>query len=173
MSTLVEYQQPAVTLGDTALVFGISSSLLVSGIHFGASILTVPLLYTLPVDTSTQLFSNVHRGSTKINAPLAAFSTTTFAISAYFFAAQDDCFHIALAHAAGLIFSSLLWTRLIMKGVTLALLDTSNQVKLTDEVDQAKVERLLRKWKWMNLFKGCLTFGAGLIGLIALAARAS
>lgn len=170
MSSLVEYQQPAATLGNAALVLGVSSSLLVSGIQLGATH-TVPLLYTLPVDTSTQLFSRVHRGNAKTGAPLAAFSATAFAISAYLFAGGEDRFNIALAHATGLILSSLLWTRLAMKGVTRALLDASNQVKLADEMDQAKMKHLLRKWKWMNLFKGGLTFGGGLIGLAALVTR--
>jgi hypothetical protein len=171
MSSLIEYQQPACTWASAALVLGVSSSLLVSGIQLGA-IHTVPLLYTLPVDTSTQLFSKVHRGSAKTSAPIAAFSATAFAVSAYLFAGGEARFNIVLAHAAGLILSSLLWTRLAMKGVTRALLDnTSNQVKLADEMDQATMKRLLRKWKWMSLFKGGLTFGGGLIGLIALAAR--
>jgi hypothetical protein len=172
MSSVVEYQQPAPTFGNAALILGVSSSLLVSGIQLGA-IHTVPLLYTLPVDTSTQLFSRVHRGSAKISAPLAAFSATAFAVSAYLLAGGQGRFSIALAHAAGLILSSLLWARLAMKGVTRALLEdtASNQVKLADEMDQAKVVYLMRKWKWMSLFKGGLTLGGGLIGLIALATR--
>lgn len=172
MSSLIEYQHPAVNLGKTALVLGVISSLLVSGIHLGA-IHTVPLLYALPVDTSAQLFSKVHRGSTKIGVPLTAFSAVALAVSAYLCAAGGEHFNIALAHAAGLILSSLLWTRLVMKGVTRALLDASNQVKLVNEIDQVQVERLLRKWKWMNLFKAVLNFGGGLIGLIALATKAA
>lgn len=171
MSSLIEYyQHPAVNFGKTAMVLGVSSSLLVSGIHLGA-IHTVPLLYALPVDTSTQLFSKVHRGSTKIGVPLASFSATILAVSAYLYAG-DGYFNVALAHAAGLTFSSLLWTRLVMKGVTRSLLDASSQVKLVNEMDQVQVERLLRRWKWMNLFKAGLTFGGGLIGLIALARAA-
>lgn len=133
----------------------------------------MPLLYTIPVDTSTELFSKLHRRSATIGAPLAAFSATTFAVSAYLSARGENRFNIALAHAAGLILSTFLWTRVAMKGVTLALLDAPNQMKLTGEVDQAKVERLLRKWKWMNVIRGGLTFGAGLIGLITLATRAA
>lgn len=172
MSSLIDNHHHTFNPGTIALVLGISSSLLVSGIHLGA-IHTVPLLYALPVDTSAQLFSKVHHASTKVGAPLAAFSATALAVSAYLYAGGEDYFNIALAHAVGLILSSLLWTRLVMKGVTRALLDASSPVKLVNEMDQVQVKRLLRRWKWMNLFKAGLTFGGGLIGIIALATRAA
>lgn len=172
MSSLIGYQQPTSTSGQAALILSISSSLLVSGINIG-TIHTVPLLYTLPVDTSTELFSKLYRRSATIGTPLAAFSATAFAVSAYLSAGGENRFNIALAHAAGLILSTFLWTRVAMRGVTLALLDAPNQVKLKGEVDQVQVERLMRKWKWMNAIRGGLMFGGGLIGLIALATRAA
>lgn len=167
------HEQPSFALGNTALVLGITSSLLVSGIHFGSSLLTVPLLYTLSADTSTQLFSKFYRYSAKIAAPLTAFSTTMFGLSAYFSVGAVHGFNIALGHAAGLTFAAFFWTRLVMMGVTRALLDNSDGVKLTDGVDQAEVERLLKRWKWMNISKGCLIFGGGLIGLVVLSTRAA
>lgn len=171
--SIVLSDQPSPTLGNISLVLGISSSLLVSGIHFSSSLLTVPLLYKLPADTSVQGFSKFYRSSAKIAAPLTAFSTTMLGLSAYFLAGSRQWFNIALGHAAGLTFAAFFWKRLVMKGVTGVLLDNSAGVKLTDEVDQAEVERLLRRWKWMNLVRGCFIFGGGLVGLVFLSAGAA
>lgn len=173
MSALVNYDQPGMAVGSTTLILGISSSLLVSGLHFGASLLTMPSFYKLPADTSTQLFSQFYQRSTRITAPLTAFATAMFGLSAYFFAGERYGLQIALAHAAGLTFSTFLWTRLVMMRVNRALLGTFDGLKLTDEVDQAEVELLLRRWKRMNLLRGCLTTGGGLVGLVALATRAA
>lgn len=168
--SIVLNDQPSSTLGNISLVLGISSSFLVSGIHFSSSFLTVPLLYKLPADTSTQVFSKFFRSSAKIAAPLTAFSTTMLGLSAYFFAGSRQWFSIALGHAAGLTFAAFFWKRLIMMGVTRVLLDNSAGVKLTDGVDEVEVERLLRRWKWMNLVRGCFVFGGGLVGLVVLSA---
>lgn len=171
--SIVFNDQPSSTLGNISLVLGISSSLLVSGTHFSSSLLTVPLLYNLPADTSVQVFSNFYRSSAKIAAPLTAFSTTMLGLSAYFLAGSRQWFNIALGHAAGLTFAAFFWKKLVMMGVTGVLLDNSAGVKLTDEVDQAEVERLLRKWKWMNLVRGCFIFSGGLVGLVVLSAGAA
>lgn len=171
--SIVLNDQPSSPLGNISLVLGISSSLLVSGVHFSSSLLTVPLLYSLPADTSTQVFSEFYRSSAKITAPLTAFSTTMLGLSAYFFVGAGQWFNIALGHAAGLTFAAFFWKRLVMMGVTRVLLDNSAGVKLTDGVDQAEVERLLRRWKWMNLCRGCFIFGGGLVGLVVLSAGAA
>lgn len=168
--SIVLRDQPYSILGNIFLVLGISSSLLVSGIHFSSSFLTVPLLYKLPADTSTQIFSKFYRSSAKIAAPLTALATTMLGLSAYFFAASGQWFNIALGHAAGLTFAAFFWKRLVMMGVTGVLLDNSAGVKLTDGVDEAEVERLFRRWKWMNLVRGCLILGGGLVGLVVLSA---
>lgn len=173
MSIVLHDDQPPFALGNTALILGISSSLLVSGIHFSSSFLTLPILSNFPADTSTEVFANFYRRSAKIAAPLTAFSTTMFGLSAYFFVGAGHGFNIALGHAAGLTFAAFLWTRLVMMRVTRVLLDDSHGVKLTDGVDQAEVERLLRRWKWMNISRGCFIFGGGLIGLVVLSARAA
>lgn len=173
MSIVLHDNQSPFALGNTALILGISSSLLVSGIHFSSSLLTVPLLYKLSADTSTQVFSKFYQRNAKIAAPLTAFSTTMFGLSAYFFSRGGHGFNIALGHAAGLTFATFLWTRLVMMRVTRVLLDNSHGVKLTGGVDQAEVERLLRRWKWMNISRGCFIFGGGLVGLVVLAARAA
>lgn len=171
--SIVLHDQSSFALGNTILVLGISSSLIVSGIHFSSSFLTVPILSALPADTSTQIFAKFYQHSAKIVAPLTAFSTTMFGLSAYFFIGAGRGFNIALGHAAGLAFATFVWTRLVMMGVTRALLVNSDGVKLTDGVDQAEVERLMRKWKWMNVPRGCLIFGGGLIGLAVLSTRAA
>lgn len=168
MSILLLDDQPALTLGNAALILGISSSLLVSGIHFSASLLTVPLLYRLPADTSTRVFSQFYRGSVKVAAPLTAFATTMFGLSAYFFTGRGHGLNIALGHAAGLAFAIFFWTRLVMMRTTRALLENSEGVKLTDGMDQDDVERLLRRYKWMNILRGCFVFGGGLVGLVVL-----
>lgn len=168
MSVLLLENQAPYTLGNAALIVGISSSLLVSGIHFSASLITVPLLYNLPADTSTQIFARFYQRSAHIAAPLAAFSTTLFGLSACFFAGGGHGFNIALGHAAGLTFATFFWTRLIMMRVTRVLLENSDGVKLTDGVDQADVDRLLRRWTWLNIFKGCLTLSGALIALVVL-----
>lgn len=173
MSAVLHDNQSPSALGSTALILGVSSSLLVSGIHFGSSLLTVPLLYTLSADTSTQVFSNFYQRSAKISAPLTAFSTTMFGLSACFFSGAGHGFNIALGHAAGLTFAAFLWTRLVMMKLTRVLLDNSDGLKLTDAVDQAEVERLLRRWKWVNICRGFFVLGGGLVGLVVLSAQAA
>lgn len=173
MSILLHDNQVPISLGVATLIFGISSSLLTSGVHLSASVLTVPLLYNLPADTSTRIFSRFYRRHAKIVAPVAAFSTTMFGLSAYLFMGAGLGSTIALGHATGLIFSTFLWTRLVMMRTIRALVDNADGVKLIDGVDQAEVERLLRRWNWMNVFKGCFCFGGALIGLIILSTRAS
>lgn len=173
MSIVLHDNRSPSALGNAALILGVSSSLLVSGIHFSSSLLTVPLLYKLSADTSVQVFSKFYQRNVKIAAPLTAFSTTMFGLSAYFFVGAGHGFNIALGHAAGLTFAAFLWTRLVMMGVTRVLLDNSDGVKLTDVVDQAEVERLLKRWKWMNIFRGCFVFGGGLVGLVVLSAQAA
>lgn len=173
MSILLRDNQAPSALGNTALIVGISSSLLVSGIHFSTSLITVPLLYNLPADTSTQIFARLYQRNSHTAAPLAALSTVVFGVSACFSAGGRHGFTIALGHAAGLTFATFFWTRLIMMRVTRVLLETSDGVKLTDGVDQADVEHLLRRWKWLNMFKGCLTFAGALIGLVVLSTQAA
>lgn len=173
MSIVPHDSQSPFALSNTALILGITSSFLVSGIHFSSSLLTMPLLYNLNADTSTQIFSNFHRRSAKIGAPLTAFSVTMLGLSAYFFAAAGHGFNVALGHAAGLTFATFIWTRLVMMRVTRVLLGNSDGVKLTEWVEQAEVDRLLRKWKWMNVFRGCFTLVGGFIGLVVLSTRAA
>lgn len=172
--SIVPYDtQSPFALGNAALVLGISSALIVSGIHFSSSFLTLPVISSFPADTSTEVFAKFYRRSAKIAAPLTAFSTTMFGLSAYFFVGAGHGFNIALGHAAGLTFVAFLWTRLVMMRVTRVLLDNSHGVKLADPVDQAELRRLLRRWKWMNVSRGCFISGGGLIGLVVLSARAA
>jgi hypothetical protein len=146
-------------------VLGLSSSLILSGINFGASHLTIPLLYNLPVPTSTRLFSSLyHRGAITL-VPLTLFSGLNFGTLAYLIPSQRLTYAIAGASTL----SALAWTQIVIAPTNKRLCEVSEMGDVeTEKVKGEEVDELLRRWKWMNFVRSGLALAGGLVGFSAL-----
>ena len=147
-------------LRATSLV-GFSSSLFLSGIYFTSSQVALPILYGLPVATSTAGFSTLYYRGFAVVGPLVALSSTCSGISAYL----DSHKRVGYAIAGIATFATLPWTRFVMWNGIQRLLAISADVKLQEKVQVADVEKLLDQWGWMNFLRAGM---AGVGGVVAL-----
>lgn len=147
---------------SAAAVLGITSTLLLSGLNLGTSLLLIPHLPTLPVETSTPIFDAVYHTGAKAVVPLAATSVLSFGFLAYEVPAQRG----SLAGAAGLVASTLIWTATVVMPVNTRLVNIARgQGK---QGGKGEVEGLLRSWEWMNYVRGFMALGAGVLALSAV-----
>jgi len=151
----------ATVLRTTSLA-GFSSSIFLSGIYFCSTQLALPLLYGIPIGTSTKQFDQLYHGGANVVGPLIAFSTACSGASAYLNPEK----RVGYAIAASLTFANLPWTRLVMWGGIQRLLAISSDVKLQEKVHVAEVEGLMGQWGWMNLVRAGLAAAGGIVGLL-------
>ncbi|KAJ4389531.1 hypothetical protein N0V93_007001 [Gnomoniopsis smithogilvyi] len=104
------------TVRTTTSLLGITSTLLLSGINIGTSLLFVPHLYTLPIETSIRIFDSLYHDGAKVVVPLAATSILSYTYLAYYHAPTAEQ-RTELALAAGLVVSTLAWTQLVVMPV--------------------------------------------------------
>ena len=149
----------------TLQVLGLTSTLILSGVNFGASHLTVPLLYGLPVATSTRAFSSLyHRGAVAL-VPMTLFSALNFGALAYLMPTQRVIYAVAGATTA----SALAWTQLVMMATNKRLCDVSEMGEVEmEKVKADEVDGLLGSWQWMNFVRSGLALAGGLVGFSAL-----
>jgi hypothetical protein len=144
-------------------LLGLSSSLWLSGIYFSASQLTLPLLYRLPAETSTKVFTELYYRGAKTIVPLALLSTASTGLSAYL----DPDNHLKYAVAAAATISSLAFTAAAMTPTIDRLIaiskDTTVMVK---SAASGEIETLLRRWKWMNNVRAGLCAVGGVLALL-------
>ncbi|KAJ9603353.1 hypothetical protein H2200_012131 [Cladophialophora chaetospira] len=152
----------SVTVLRTTSFLGLSSSLFLSGIYFCSTQVALPVLYGLPVATSTHGFDQLYHNGLNVVGPLVAFSSLCSAASAYL----DSRRRIGYAIAGATTLASLPWTRLVMWGVIQRLLAISGDVKLQEKVQVAEVEKLLDQWGWMNLVRSGMAAVGGIVGLL-------
>ena len=150
---------------STLQVLGLTSSLFLSGVNFGASHLTVPLLYGLPVATSSRAFSSLyHRGAITV-VPITIFSGLNFGALAYLIPSQRMTYGVAGAT----ILSALAWTQLVISSTNKRLCEVSEMEDVElEKVKVAEVDELLRSWKWMNFVRSGLALAGGLVAFSAL-----
>jgi hypothetical protein len=146
----------------TTSVLGFTSSLFLSGIYFCSTEIGLPLLYNLPIATSTSGFSKLYYGGSKVVAPIVAISSISLGTAAYLNAQK----RVQYASAAALVFSALPWTRTVMWGGIQRLLTISTDARLQEKVGVAEVEMLLTQWGRLNLCRAGFAAAAGIIGLL-------
>jgi Domain of unknown function (DUF1772) len=149
----------------TAAFAGGVSALLLSGINFSASQLTLPILYRLPAVTSTSVFEELFYRGGWVIVPLTIFSTLSTGLTAYYEPAQRAGF----AAAAVASFASLPWTALIMRPTIQSLCKLANDEKFRQKVEGKEVVSLLKRWRWMNFVRAGLAAIGGATGLAVLA----
>ncbi|KAL8868933.1 MAG: hypothetical protein Q9174_004654 [Haloplaca sp. 1 TL-2023] len=153
-----------VTLVRTTQTLGLTSTLILSGINFGASLLTLPILYTRNPSISTPIFHELYtRGAVSL-VPFGIFSATCSALTAYLLPSQRQlCATAAIATA-----SQTPWTLLVMKGTNDRLNGIAGDKLEQEKVDRDEVVGLLKSWTWMNVGRGLLALGGGMVGLWAV-----
>lgn len=145
---------------QAAQALGFSSAFFISGIHFSASHLALPLLLPLPKAESTTAFASLFYRGKQALAPLAAISSLTSAALAYLLPAQ----RLPYAVAAVSTFSTLPFTAFVMMGVIDRLLLLSESSVEREKATDAEVEGLLGTWKWMNHVRAGFAAVGGAVG---------
>lgn len=196
-------------LRTTTAVLGITSTLVLSGINIGTSLLFVPHLYAITTTTannpdeplpSARIFDGLYHTGAKAVVPLAAagiLSLGGLAASSYYqyyyyyspassasspFSSSHlsrGAGHLAatttataapalqLALAAGLVASTLVWTRVVVMPVNNRLVGLARgRAKGSDE--RGEVAALLRRWERMNYVRGFVALAAGVLALSAV-----
>ena len=148
----------------TTQVLSMTSSIFLSGINIGASLLTLPILYTRPPSISTPFFNEFYDRGAVTLVPLGLFSASCSALVAYLLPSQR-----ALWAVAGIsTFAQVPWTVLVMM-TTVKRLNAIAASKVEQEkASKQEVVALLRRWTWMNVARGCLAALGGLIGVWAI-----
>ena len=148
----------------TAQVLGLTSSIFLSGINFGASHLTLPILYTRSPSISTPFFNEFYiRGAVTV-VPLGLFSASCSALVAYLLPSQRTLWSVAGVAT----FAQLPWTRLVMMKTIDRLLAIPASKDEQVKASEAEVVALLRQWAWMNIVRGLMAMVGGLTGLWAV-----
>lgn len=170
-------------LRGTTAVLGITSTLVLSGIHIATSLLFVPRMSTLPLATSTALFDRLYHDGVQVVLPLAGLAIASFgylaatppyhsarpASSSSSSTSTSVVLHVPpLAVAAGLVVSTLVWTRVVVMPVNDQLLGMARDARRREDAGPAVVETLLRKWRWMNYVRGFVALGAGVLALTTM-----
>ncbi|KAI1622390.1 hypothetical protein EDD37DRAFT_634898 [Exophiala viscosa] len=148
-------------LKATSLV-GLTSSLWLSGIYFGSSQLTVPLLFGLPVETSSAAFKDLYYSGAKTVVPLALLSTVATGVAGYL----DPEKRVGYAIAAVSTIGTLAWTRAAMVGNIDRLLAIADDKKVKEKVRTEEMDQLLKQWQWMNSVRAVLAGVGGVLGLL-------
>lgn len=148
----------------TAQVLGLASSIFLSGINIGSSLLTLPNLYTRPTSISTSIFNEFYVRGAATNVPLGIFSAACSALVAYLLPSQRQIWSIAGAATI----AQIPWTLLVMIGTNSRLNSIAASKVEQEKVSKEEVESLLKRWAWMNVLRGLLALVGGLAGLWAL-----
>lgn len=172
-------------------VLGITSTLVLSGIHIGTSLLFVPHLRattTRPTATadnpaepipSARIFDGLYTDGAKTVVPLAATGILSFAgLAASSWANSKHYLSpslsvraaapaVPLALAAGLVASTLVWTGIVVMPINNRLVGLARgTAKGSDE--RGEVAALLRRWGRVNYVRGFAALAAGVLALGAV-----
>lgn len=145
-------------------VLSLTTSLVLSGINFGASALTLPILYTRPPSISTPIFEELYTRGGVLVVPLGLFSASCSAIVAYSLPDQRSLWVAAALATIG----QLPWTGLVMMTGIKKLNAVAESKEAQDKVGMEEVTGLLKEWAWMNVVRGGFALVGGLVGVWAL-----
>ncbi|KAI1618116.1 hypothetical protein EDD36DRAFT_22456 [Exophiala viscosa] len=155
---------PGLTFSDTAAVVGSISSLLLAGVNFSASQLTLPILYRIPDETSTSIFEELFYRGGMVIVPLTLFATLCTGTTAYL----EPTARSGYTAAAVASFASLPFTGLYMRPTIQRLLKLANDEKVRQKADANEAVSLLKRWRWMNFVRAALALVGGAVGLAVL-----
>lgn len=147
-----------------AQVLGMTSSIFLSGINIGASLLTLPILYTRPASISTPFFNEFYNRGAVTLVPLDIFSVSCSALVAYLLPSQRTLWTVA----CGTTFAQLPWTALVMMKTITRLNAIAASKDEQEKASKQEVVALLRQWAWMNIVRGALAAFGGFIGVWAI-----
>jgi hypothetical protein len=146
-------------------VLSLTTSLVLSGANFGASTLTLPILYSRPPSVSTPIFEELYTRGGVALVPLGIFSASCSAIVAYSIPTQRTLWGAAALATIG----QLPWTVLIMMpGIKKLNAVAESSKEAQEKADKEEVTGLLKEWAWMNIVRGGFAFVGGLVGIWAL-----
>jgi hypothetical protein len=143
---------------------GITSSLLLSGIYAGSSLLTMPILYRLPSATALDFWAEFFNRGFVTVVPLAVAGTVTFATTAYL---EPEKRRESIA-ASVFVISTLAWTQLTMMGGIDRLLQLNNSSAELTKAGSGEVLALLQTWTWKNTVRSVLAGLGGIAGIYGL-----
>lgn len=143
---------------------GISAAFLLSGISAGSSLLTLPILYRLPLATSLDIFAEFFWRGLYVVGPLSTASSLALGTVAYLVPSKRRI----LAVASLLPIGTLLWTRVVMfGGIERMLFLNDNAVEL-GKASGSEVLALLQAWTWQNAVRAVMSGVGGALGLYTL-----
>ena len=148
----------------TAQVLSMTSSIFLSGINIGASVLTLPTLYTRPTSVSTTFFNEYYNRGAVTLVPFGLFSGSCSALVAYLLPSQRYLW--ALAGLA--TFAQVPWTALVMMKTVKRLNTIAASKHEQEKADRQEVVALLQQWTWMNVIRGGFAALGGLTGVWAI-----
>ena len=148
----------------TAQVLSMTSSIFLSGINIGASLLTLPILYTRPPSISTPFFNEFYNRGAVTLVPLGLFSASCSALVAYLLPSQWTLWAVAGVST----FAQVPWTVLVMMTTVKRLNAIAGSKVEQEKASKQEVVALLRQWTWMNVVRGGLAALGGLIGVWAV-----
>ncbi|KAI4263547.1 MAG: hypothetical protein L6R42_001316 [Xanthoria sp. 1 TBL-2021] len=148
----------------TTQLLGVTSSLILSGMNLGASLLTLPILYTRHPSVSTPVFHELYTRGALSLVPSGMFSAACSTFTAYLLPEQRKLWAIAAIATA----SQTPWTMLVMKNTNDRLNAIAGDKMEQQKADKQEVVGLLKSWTWMNIGRGLLALGGGLAGLLAV-----
>ena len=148
----------------TAQVLSMTSSIFLSGINIGASLLTLPILYTRPPSISTPFFNEFYNRGAVTLVPLGLFSASCSALVAYLLPSQRTLWAVAGVST----FAQVPWTVLVMMTTVKRLNAIAGSKVEQEKASKQEVVALLRRWTWMNVVRGGLAALGGLIGVWAI-----
>jgi uncharacterized membrane protein len=147
----------------TLQAVGLTSSLVLGGVYFGSSQVTVPTLYHLPIAHSTSVFTAFYYRGIPPVVTLSMSSAVCFGTLAYMIPAQ----RMRWASAAVLALAPLVWTRTIMANTVDTLLRYDADQVEREKAGVVGVLALLKAWQWQNFVRSGMAVAGGLLGLQA------
>ena len=148
----------------TTQILGLTSSIFLSGVNIGASVLTLPILYTRPIATSTPIFHELFTRGAVTLVPLAILSATCSATAAYLLPSQRTLWTIA----ALATITQIPWTLIVMMSTNNRLVGIAGSKAEQAKVSKEEIVVLLKRWTWMNAVRGLFALVGGLVGALAV-----
>ena len=148
-----------------AQALGVGAPLLMSGVFFGASHLTIPPLLKLSIKDATQAFAFVYHTGAGVQGTLAATGIVSTAIAAYLSPERRLEYE---AIGAG-IASPIIFTLVFMAGgINRLLAIQSMNGSEVQSVRKEEVIGLLKTWQSQNYLRAGIAFAAGAYGMYNL-----
>lgn len=166
----------------TTQLVSLTTSIFLSGINFGASHLSAPVIHRLDAQTTAPAaLAALYHGSARLVLPFAILSTTTAALTAAQSSGRERTNWIIAAVAT---FASLPWTRTVIKetskpttSMRWAAVDGDDEKTAlhVEEIpshvgdsDEEALRKQLKRWRRMSLIRSTLALVGGLVAAVTV-----